>query len=105
MDSLKGKGKEKEPTNLNYDASRFTKKLEEKLYNRVWVRNGTVIEKKLDLVSSEDICLGYLQDFTNRGWINLTTFKVQSILIICKEFMENIKYRPVTEKGKERLIN
>ena len=43
--SQKGKEKEKESTNLEYDATQFTKKIEEKFYNRVWVRNGAVIER------------------------------------------------------------
>ena len=32
-------------------------------------------------------------------------FKAESILTLCQEFMANIKHRPVTEKGKERLVN
>ncbi|GFS32071.1 hypothetical protein Acr_00g0020660 [Actinidia rufa] len=56
--SLKSKGKEKESTNLDYDHTRFTKKVEEKLYNRVWIRNGAVIERELDLVSLENIGIG-----------------------------------------------
>ena len=44
-----GKGKEKQSTNLDYDATRFTGQIEEKFYNRVWVRNRAVIEKEFDL--------------------------------------------------------
>ena len=45
------KRKGKEPTNIDYDATRFTKKIKEKLYNQVWVRNGTVIEREFHLIS------------------------------------------------------
>ena len=64
-----------------------------------------MIEREIDLVTLEDIGIGYLQDFTNRGWISLTIFKVESILTFCQIFMENIKHRPMTEKGKEKLIS
>ncbi|GFY87682.1 hypothetical protein Acr_05g0013210 [Actinidia rufa] len=103
--SQKGKGKEKESTNLEYDATRFTEKIEEKFYNRVWVRNGEVIEREFDLNFFKDLGFGYLQNFTNRGWLNLASFKVESILNLCQEFMSNIKHRPVTQKGKERMIS
>ncbi|PSS08084.1 ATP-dependent protease ATPase subunit HslU like [Actinidia chinensis var. chinensis] len=63
----KSKGKE----SVDYDSSRFNGKVEEKLYNRVWVRNGAV----------------------------------ESILTLCQEFLANIKYKQVTEKGKERLTS
>ncbi|GFS36692.1 hypothetical protein Acr_00g0047450 [Actinidia rufa] len=65
--SKKSKSKGKE--NADYDSSRFTGKVEEKLYN------------------------------------NLTMFKAELILTLCQEFMANIKYNPVTEKGKERLTS
>ena len=91
------KGKKKEPTNLDYDHTQFIGKLEDKLYNRVWARNGAVIEREIDLVTLEDIGIGYLQDFTNRGWISLTIFKAESILTLYQEFMENIKHRLVRE--------
>ena len=52
---LREKGKENEPTNLDYDATRFTRKIEKKLYNRVWVRNGTVRGREFDLISLKDI--------------------------------------------------
>ena len=58
--SQKCKGKEKESNNLDYDHTRFTRKVEEKLYNRVWIRNGDVIEKEIDLVTLEDIGIRYL---------------------------------------------
>ena len=64
-----------------------------------------MIERELDLVSLENIGFEYLQNFTTRGWINLTMFKAESILTLCQEFMANIKHRPVTEKGKERLVS
>ena len=44
-------------------------------------------------------------NLTNWGWLNLARFKAESILILCQEFMDNIKHRPMTEKGKERLIS
>ncbi|GFS40703.1 hypothetical protein Acr_00g0069930 [Actinidia rufa] len=62
--SKKSKSKGKE--SVDYDSSRFTGKVEEKLYNRVWV---------------------------------------ESILTLCQEFMTNIRYNPVTKKGKERLTS
>ena len=45
------KSKYKGNERIDYDASRFTGKVEEKLYNKVWVRNGAVIERKLNLVA------------------------------------------------------
>ena len=77
------KGKENELTNLDYDHTRFVEKIEERLYNRVWIRNGAVIERELDLVSLENIGFEYLQNFMTRGWINLTMFKAESILTLC----------------------
>ncbi|GFZ18293.1 hypothetical protein Acr_27g0000320 [Actinidia rufa] len=50
--SKKSKSKGKE--NVNYDASQFTSKVEETLYNKVWVRNEAVIERKLNLVALEN---------------------------------------------------
>ena len=38
---------------------------------------------------------GYLQNFTNRGWLNLANFKAKSIL----------KHRPMIEKEKEMMIS
>ncbi|GFS38834.1 hypothetical protein Acr_00g0059720 [Actinidia rufa] len=102
--SQKGKGKKKESTNLEYDATRFTEKIEEKFYNRVWVKNGVVIEREFDLNSFEDLGFGYLQKFMTQGWLNLASFKAESILTLCQEFMSNIKHKPVTKKGKERMI-
>ena len=49
-----------------------------------------MIEIELGLVFLEDIGFGYLQDFTNRGWINLTIFKAELILTLYQEFMANI---------------
>ena len=45
------KGKRKATSNLEYDDTRFTDKIEEKFYNRVWVKNRVVIERKFDLNS------------------------------------------------------
>ena len=89
---------------MDYDDTRFIEKIEERLYNRVWIRNGAVIERELDLVSINNIGLGYLQYFTTRGWINLTMFKAESILTLCQEFMANIKHRPGTEKRREYRV-
>ncbi|GFS41392.1 hypothetical protein Acr_00g0074030 [Actinidia rufa] len=97
----KYKGNEK----VDYDSSRFTGKVEEKFYNRVWVRNGAVIERELDLVTLESSNIERLQNFMSRGWISLTMFKEESILTLCQEFMVNIKYKPVIEKGKERFTS
>ncbi|GFZ18286.1 hypothetical protein Acr_27g0000250 [Actinidia rufa] len=97
----KSKGKEK----VDYDSSRFTDKVKEKLYNRVWVRNGAVIKRELDLVILENSSIELLQNFTNRGWISLTMFKAELILTLCQEFMANIKYKLVNGKGKERLTS
>ncbi|GFS36333.1 hypothetical protein Acr_00g0045420 [Actinidia rufa] len=47
--SRKSKSKGKE--GVDYDASRFTGINEEKLYNKVWIRNGAVIERKLNVVA------------------------------------------------------
>ena len=48
----KDKGKGNTATNLEYD--------EEKVYNRVWVRNEAVIEREFDLNSFEELGFGYL---------------------------------------------
>ncbi|GFZ18577.1 transmembrane protein, putative [Actinidia rufa] len=101
--SKKSKSKGKE--NVDYDASRFTGKNEEKLYNKVWVRNGVVIERKMNIVALENTSINFVQNFTSRGWINLTKFKVESVLTLCQEFMVNIKDNPETEKGKEKLCS
>ncbi|GFZ00922.1 hypothetical protein Acr_14g0005570 [Actinidia rufa] len=101
----KSKSKSKGKENVDYDSSRFIGKVEEKLYNRVWVRNGAVIERELNLVMLENSGIKLLQNFTSRGWISLTMFKAESILTLCQEFMANIMYNPVTEKGKERLTS
>ncbi|GFS42896.1 hypothetical protein Acr_00g0082390 [Actinidia rufa] len=95
----------KRKENVDYDSSWFTDKVEEKLYNRVWVRNGAMIERELDLVTLENLGIEFLQNFMGRGWISLTMFKVELILTLCQEFMVNIKYKPVTERGKEKLIS
>ena len=42
--SQRDNGKDRELIIVYHDASQFTKKIEEKLDNRVWVRNGVVIE-------------------------------------------------------------
>ncbi|PSS08284.1 TRNA modification GTPase [Actinidia chinensis var. chinensis] len=95
--SRKSKSKGKE--NLDYDASRFTRKNEEKLYNKVWVQNGVVIERKLNIVALENTIIRFVQNFVSRGSINLMKFKADSILTLCQEFMANIKDNPETEKG------
>ncbi|GFS37279.1 hypothetical protein Acr_00g0051090 [Actinidia rufa] len=77
---------------LDYDSYRFTSKVEEKLYNKVWVRNGAVIERELNLVMLENSGIELLQNFMSRGWISLTMLKAESILTLCQEFMANIKY-------------
>ncbi|GFS42928.1 hypothetical protein Acr_00g0082640 [Actinidia rufa] len=43
---------------------------------------------------------GYLEDLTNWGWLNLASFKAESILTLCQEFMENIKHKSVIDKVK-----
>ncbi|PSS08051.1 TRNA-dihydrouridine(47) synthase [Actinidia chinensis var. chinensis] len=94
----KSKGKE----NVDYNSSQFTGKVEEKLYNRVWIRNRAVIERDIDLVTLENSSIEFLQNFMSRGWISLTMFKAESIITFYKEFMTNINYKPVTKRGKER---
>ncbi|GFY90855.1 hypothetical protein Acr_07g0010510 [Actinidia rufa] len=91
---LKSKGKE----GVDYDASRFIGLNEEKLYNKVWIR-------KLNVVTLENTGIRFVQNFTSRGWINLTKFKAESVLTLCQEFMANIKHTPETEKGKEKLCS
>ncbi|GFZ15794.1 hypothetical protein Acr_25g0002030 [Actinidia rufa] len=71
------KSKSKGNEGVGYDASRFTE------------NTGT----------------RFVQNFTSRGWINLTKFKAKSALTLCQEFMANIKYNPETEKGKEKLCS
>ncbi|GFZ06714.1 hypothetical protein Acr_18g0008840 [Actinidia rufa] len=46
----KSKGKE----SVDYDSSWFVGKVGDRLYNKVWVRNGAVIERRLDLVALEN---------------------------------------------------
>ena len=67
----------------------------------MWVRNGAVVEREFDLNSFEDLGFGFLQNFTHWEWLNLSSFKVESILTLCHEFMPNIKHRPVTDKRKK----
>ena len=43
----KDKGKRKAASNIGYDDTRFTGKIEENFYNRVWVKNGAVMERNL----------------------------------------------------------
>ena len=61
-----------------------------------------MIERKLNIVALENTGIRFVQNFTSRGWINLTKFKAKSILTLCQEFMVNIKDNPETEKGKEK---
>ncbi|GFS32862.1 hypothetical protein Acr_00g0025140 [Actinidia rufa] len=96
--SQREKGKDRELITIDYDTSRFIRKIEEKLYNRVWVRNGAVIESEFNLFSFEDLGFGYLDDFTARVWLNLVSFKAESIFTLCQEFMANIKHKPVTKR-------
>ncbi|GFS46173.1 hypothetical protein Acr_00g0100590 [Actinidia rufa] len=101
--SRKSKSKGKE--NVDYDSSHFTSKNEEKLYNKVLVQNGAVIERKLNIVALENTGIKFVQNFTSRGCIILTKFKVESVLTLCQEFMANIKDDPETKKGKEKLCS
>ena len=59
------KGKRKEIANMDYDDTRFTVKIEEKLYSRVWVKNGPVIEREFNVNSFENMGFGYLEDLMN----------------------------------------
>ncbi|GFY82744.1 hypothetical protein Acr_02g0009840 [Actinidia rufa] len=97
----KAKGK----AGVDYDASRFMRQNDKKLFNKVWVRNGAILERKLNLVALENTGISFVQNFTTRGWINLTKFKVKSVLTLCQEFMENIKHELETEQGKENLCS
>ena len=74
-EGLNQKSKSKGKESVDYDASRFVGKVEEKLYNKVWVQNGAVIERKLNLIAQETSGIAFLQNFTDRGWISLTGFK------------------------------
>ncbi|GFY94939.1 late embryogenesis abundant protein, group 2 [Actinidia rufa] len=77
----------------------------ENLFNKVWIRNGAVLERKLNLVALENSGISFVQNFTTRGWINLAKFKAESVLTLCQEFMANIKHEPETEQGKEKLCS
>ncbi|GFZ14741.1 hypothetical protein Acr_24g0009310 [Actinidia rufa] len=90
---------------VDYDASRFTGKNAENLFNKVWIRNGAVLERKLNLVALENTGISFVQNFTTRGWINLAKFKAESVLTLCQEFMANIKHEPETEQGKDKLCS
>ncbi|GFY91078.1 hypothetical protein Acr_07g0012740 [Actinidia rufa] len=97
--------KSKSKGSADCDYSCFTGKVEKKLYHEVWVRNGAMIKRKLNIVALENAGIRWVQNFTIRGWIELTRFKAESILTLCQEFMANIKYNPEIEKGKEKLYN
>ncbi|GFY91138.1 hypothetical protein Acr_07g0013340 [Actinidia rufa] len=99
------RSKSKGKAGVDYDASRFTEKNAKNLFNKVWIRNGAVFERKLNLVAFENIGISFVQNFTTRGWINLTKFKAESVLTLCQEFMANIKHEPETEQGKDKLCN
>ncbi|GFS34253.1 hypothetical protein Acr_00g0032940 [Actinidia rufa] len=105
MESRGSSKKSKSKGSVDYDYSQFTSKVKEKLYHKVWVRNGAVIEKKLNIVALENAGIKWVQNFTTMGWIELTKFKAESILTLCQEFMANIKYNPETEKGNEKLYS
>ena len=100
----KDKGK-KSMADMGYDDTRFTGKIEEKFYNRVWIKNGAVIEREFHIDTFEDLGFGFLGDFTRRGWVGLAEFKAESILTLCQEFMSNIRHKPVIEKGKEKMVS
>ena len=76
---------------MDYDITQFTGKIEEKLYNRAWVRSGAIIEREFNVNSFENMGFGYLENLMNRGWLTLAKFKVESILTLCQEFMATIK--------------
>ncbi|GFS36318.1 hypothetical protein Acr_00g0045330 [Actinidia rufa] len=99
------RSKSKGKAGVDYDASRFTGKNAENLFNKVWIRNGAVLERKLNLVALENSGISFVQNFTTRGWINLAKFKAESVLTLCQEFMANIKHEPETEQGKEKLCS
>ncbi|GFS38041.1 hypothetical protein Acr_00g0055320 [Actinidia rufa] len=105
MESGGSSKKSKSKGLADYDYSRFTGKVEEKLYHKVWVWNGAVIDRKLNRVALENASIKWVQIFTTRRWIELTRFKAESILTLCQEFMANIKYNLETEKGKEKLYS
>ncbi|GFY88783.1 hypothetical protein Acr_06g0007230 [Actinidia rufa] len=69
------RSKSKGKAGVDYDASRFTGKNAENLFNKVWIRNGAVLERKLNLVALENTV------------------------------MANIKHEPETEQGKEKLCS
>ena len=104
MESGGSSQKSKFKGQVDYDYSQFTGKVEEKLYNKVWVRNGAVIERKLNLVALENAGIRWVQNFTTRRWINLTRFKAELILTLCQEFMANIKHNLETEKGQREAV-
>ncbi|GFZ05427.1 nucleosome assembly protein 1;2 [Actinidia rufa] len=99
------RSKSKGKAGVDYDASRFTGKNAKNLFNKVWIRNGAVLERKLNLVALENTGISFVQNFTTRGWINLAKFKAESVLTLCQEFMANIKHKPETEQGKEKLCS
>ncbi|GFY80954.1 hypothetical protein Acr_01g0007630 [Actinidia rufa] len=98
------RSKSKGKARVDYDASRFTGKNAENLFNKVWIRNGAVLERKLNLVALENSGISFVQNFTTRGWINLAKFKAESVLTLCQEFMANIKHEPETEQGKGNCV-
>ncbi|GFS44270.1 hypothetical protein Acr_00g0089480 [Actinidia rufa] len=99
------RSKSKGKAGVDYDVSRFTGKNAENLFNKVWIRNGAVLKRKLNLVALENSGISFVQNFTTRGWINLAKFKAELVLTLCQEFMANIKHEPETEQGKEKLCS
>ena len=61
-----------------------------------------VIEKEFELNSFEELGFGYFHEFVNWGWLTLASFKADSILTLCQEFMSNIKHKPIIKKGREK---
>ncbi|PSR98011.1 Immunoglobulin superfamily member 8 like [Actinidia chinensis var. chinensis] len=99
------RSKSKGKAGVDYDASRFTGQNDEKLFNKVFIRNGAVLERKFNLVALENIGISFVQNFTIRGWINMKKFKAEPVLTLCQEFMANIKHEPETKQGKEKLCS
>ncbi|GFS42198.1 hypothetical protein Acr_00g0078460 [Actinidia rufa] len=68
------RSKSKEKAGVDYDASRFTGENVENLFNKVWIRNGAVLERKLNLVALENTGISFVQNFTIRGSVPFTGF-------------------------------
>ncbi|GFZ15885.1 hypothetical protein Acr_25g0002940 [Actinidia rufa] len=91
------RSKSKGKAGVDYHASRFTGQNEEKLFNKVWVRNGAVLERKLNLVALENTRISFVQNFT-------TSVVSQELLLEGDEWDGEVQCNKIRLKDKARLL-